>query len=106
LEVRALTQDHQDVRVLMEVIVWVAPPQVGEGYVEPHPVIDDAARAAALEVIAERPAEYLGDAAIGVAHSLLDRKLHSMDGSRTLAVVSKVRVHEIELLLPVDPADE
>jgi hypothetical protein len=105
LQVRATTRDGAEVRVLVELVVWVPPPRVGESYVDPRPAIDEAARGRVAEAVGSRTVTGLVEADGGLVAPLITALggacLRGPDGE-ALGVVATVALHEVELLLLAD----
>jgi hypothetical protein len=98
LQVRAATADGAEVRVLVELVVWVPPPRVGEPYADPLPELDAAARAAVVAAARTRTAAELVEPDAGLPAALGGACLRGAT-EHVLGVVATVDVAAVELLL-------
>jgi hypothetical protein len=106
LEVRGLTLDGHEVRVLVELVVWVPPPRPGEEYADPVPALERAARELVAGAVRTRTAPGLVDSDGGLVAALGGTCLREGRDNDTIGVVATVELAEIDLLLSVPPGGD
>jgi hypothetical protein len=100
LQVRATTADGGEVRVLVDLVVWVPPPRACEPYADPLPALECAARHLVVASVRSRSASALAGSGEGLPAALGGACLRDRAG-RTVGVVATVAVDEVDLLLSV-----